>query len=106
MGTYAVINLCRGLKHLEAFIHISTAYSNPYLKTKVEEVFYPTKNLDGLKLAELMATIGEIKFDAVGGEMMDGFPNPYCFTKNLAEDLVHKWADGLPVAVFRPSLSE
>lgn len=33
-----------------------------------------------------------------------GFPNTYCFTKNLAESLVNDYRDKLPIGIFRPSI--
>jgi nucleoside-diphosphate-sugar epimerase len=35
-----------------------------------------------------------------------GWPNTYTFTKSLAESLIARYGDGLPVAVVRPSIVE
>jgi len=35
-----------------------------------------------------------------------GWPNTYTFTKSLAESLIAKYADGLPIAVVRPAIVE
>jgi alcohol-forming fatty acyl-CoA reductase len=35
-----------------------------------------------------------------------GWPNTYTFTKSLAESLIHRFGQGLPIAIVRPSIVE
>lgn len=53
IGTKEVINLCREIKELKAFIHVSTAYANCNQLT-IEEKFYepPISGESLLKLSE------------------------------------------------------
>lgn len=38
--------------------------------------------------------------------IIKGWPNTYTFTKQVAEDCVQHFGKGLPVAIFRPSISK
>lgn len=55
IGTKEVINLCREIKELKAFVHVSTAYANCN-QINVDEVFYdpPISGDNLIKLAEHM----------------------------------------------------
>lgn len=41
IGTQSVINLCRQLDKLDAFVHVSTAYCNPNQAVCEEAVYEP-----------------------------------------------------------------
>jgi fatty acyl-CoA reductase len=78
---------------------VSTAYSNPYLKTvpeKVCNVGIPEKwyqqNLDDAVLQSSL------------GKALKMFPNTYSFAKNLAEGIVEDYSKKLPVSIVRPSI--
>lgn len=49
MGTYRVLQLAEQMKRLEAFVFVSTAYSQSY-QFDIEEKFYPT----GYKIFDLI----------------------------------------------------
>lgn len=106
MGTQGVVDVCRRVKKLDAFVHVSTAYSNSHLKTTIEEKIYEVQSLGGPEALQLLKMVGDEKMDAISDELVKGYPNTYCFTKNLAEDLIAKEAMGLPVAIFRPAISK
>lgn len=106
MGTQGVVDICRRVKKLDAFVHVSTAYSNSHLKTTIEEKIYEVQSLGGPEALQLLKMVGDEKMDAISDELVKGYPNTYCFTKNLAEDLIAKEAMGLPVAIFRPAISK
>ncbi|KAM7348540.1 putative fatty acyl-CoA reductase CG8306 [Cochliomyia hominivorax] len=103
-GTLQTLLLAETFKHLKVFMHISTFFSNPYL-TKVEEKFYepPMNWRYCLNLVE-RKDISEEQLDAITRKLIIGFPNTYCFTKNLTESLVNDFKHKLPVGIFRPSI--
>lgn len=103
-----VIDICKGCKNLKAFIYVSTAFSN-CIYEHIEEKVYPVP-LSHKKLTELVSAMDQlnmsneekIKFTKI---VIGKFPNTYCFTKAVAEDLVNKSAKELPVSVFRFSIA-
>lgn len=107
LGTQSVIRLCHRMKNLFAFVYVSTAYSNPFVVgAEIEEKFYEPPILGAPEALQLLGSIGDETLDAISGELMKEFPNTYCFTKHLAEDMIRKEGVELPVAVFRPAISE
>ncbi|KAM7348539.1 putative fatty acyl-CoA reductase CG8306 [Cochliomyia hominivorax] len=103
-GTLQTLLFAETLKHLKVFMHISTFFSNPYLE-RVEEKFYepPMSWRFCLDLVE-RNDISEDQLDALTRKLIMGFPNTYCFTKNLTESLVNDYKHKLPVGIFRPSI--
>ncbi|XP_021182232.3 putative fatty acyl-CoA reductase CG5065 [Helicoverpa armigera] len=99
-GTENVIELCRRLKKLQAFVHVSTAFTNSDRK-EIDEVVYPMpiKLEDARKVAESFSHKERI-IDVFLGKK----PNTYTFSKAFAEEQVMKQSEELPVAIVRPSI--
>ncbi|XP_075158474.1 fatty acyl-CoA reductase wat-like [Haematobia irritans] len=103
-GTLETLRFAENLKRLEVFMHVSTFYSNPYLEF-VEPKSYesPMDWKFCLDMAQRNDIPEEI-VDILTRKLIIGFPNTYCFTKNLAESLVNEYQCKLPVAIYRPSI--
>lgn len=101
-GTKEVVQLCKEVKSLHAFVHVSTAYANCN-RNKIDETFYKPK-ITGENAIKLSECLDEKILDTITPELIKGFPNTYTFTKNLAEDYVKTHAQGLPCVVFRPAI--
>ena len=54
-GPRQMLKVCRQMKHLEAVVHVSTAFCNPE-KEEADEVIYPSpdQTIDPIKLVELI----------------------------------------------------
>ncbi|XP_005186314.1 putative fatty acyl-CoA reductase CG8306 isoform X1 [Musca domestica] len=103
-GTYEVLKLAEKLKNLQVLMHVSTFYSNPYLRF-VELKIYQSP-MDWKFCLDLCyrTDISDDMLDTLTRKLIVGFPNTYTFTKNLAESLVNDYKHRLPVAIFRPSI--
>lgn len=109
MATKHILDLAMDCKHVESFTYVSTAYSHCYNRD-IEEKFYPAPA--DLKLVQKMIDTdistpgglpeGEIK------TILGKWPNIYCFTKSMAEDLVRQYGEKAPFgcAVYRPSIGK
>lgn len=80
-------------------VHVSTAYSNPYLKDVPEDVCkidlpdnWNHQIPDNDELNRILQR--ELK----------KYPNTYTFTKNLAEQIVKEYSKKLPISIVRPSI--
>ncbi|XP_020803442.1 fatty acyl-CoA reductase wat [Drosophila serrata] len=102
-GTLEAIKFAEGLTGLRAFVHVSTFYSNPYLK-RVEPKYYSSPMDWRLCLRLLDEVPDEEMLNALTRKLIVGFPNTYTFTKNLAESLVNDYRHRLPMIVYRPSI--
>ncbi|XP_075988922.1 fatty acyl-CoA reductase wat-like [Anticarsia gemmatalis] len=101
-GTREMFKLARGCGKLKAFVHISTAYSNCPQRV-IEEKFYDSP-LPGDKLIDLVETMDDKIINNITPGLLGDFPNTYAYTKAAAEDIVQTYSQGLPVALFRPSI--
>ncbi|KAH8383343.1 hypothetical protein KR009_008052 [Drosophila setifemur] len=103
-GTRLMIQLAKDMKHLEAFVQISTAFSN-CVATNVEERFYP-ENLacSSEKVLAINELMSDEVLDKMESVMLGSFPNTYTYTKALAEDVIRREAGDLPLCIFRPAI--
>lgn len=104
-GTYESMKVAQTLEKLELFAHVSTFYSNPYLKY-VDSKLYPAV-MDWkavLKLAN--SNIPDEIIDIMTIKYSNIFPNTYTFTKSLAEHVVNEHRHLFPTLIYRPSIGE
>ncbi|XP_053949561.1 fatty acyl-CoA reductase 1 [Anastrepha ludens] len=102
-ATYEALIFAEKLKNLKIFLHVSTFYSNPYLK-RVEPKVYESP-LDWRMCLEMLKDDGKRDtLDVLTRKLIIGFPNTYTFTKNLAESVVNDFRNRIPVGIYRPSI--
>ncbi|EDV48802.1 fatty acyl-CoA reductase wat [Drosophila erecta] len=103
-ATRLMLQLAKQMKHLEAYLHISTAFSNCVI-FRIKEQFYPEHLTCGsdavLAMSELLS---EQMMDKLAPTLVGDFPNTYAYTKALAEDVILRESGDLPLSVFRPSI--
>lgn len=101
-GTKELLNLARKITNLKVMAHVSTAYSNCN-RLYVEEKFYdPIKNYEDV--LELISSKNDQELQDMTPEIIGDLPNTYAFTKSLAEDVIRREAQDLPILVFRPTV--
>lgn len=101
-GTKYMLDLAKGCKHLELFIHVSTAYAFPHEKILYEKPYPPPANPN-----EVLNGLSWISDDALEGfskKILGNCPNTYTFSKALAEDLVNQEVGKMPVIIIRPAV--
>jgi len=102
VGVKRMLELARQLPHLEAFIHVSTAYANCDQKL-IEERVYPT-TLHPAKLIDAVEWMNDDVLDTLSPKLVQPRPNTYTYTKAMAERILEEDAADLPVAIVRPSI--
>lgn len=100
LGTRRVIQLCHEIKNLKAFIHVSSAYVNSML-FDVDEKIYPAP-ADVKEVLKMVEEFSEKELEEETPKILGNHPNPYTFTKHLAEHEVGNAS--LPSAIVRPSM--
>ncbi|XP_075741669.1 putative fatty acyl-CoA reductase CG5065 [Rhipicephalus microplus] len=100
-GTRRVLDLCKRMPKLCAFVHVSTAYCNCD-KPDVQEVIYPPplgseKVIKAIECADKNA-------ERCPQSRLFGHPNTYTLTKSLAESLLLEERGHTPVSIVRPSI--
>eukprot|EP00058_Branchiostoma_floridae_P015494 XP_002600982.1 hypothetical protein BRAFLDRAFT_79185 [Branchiostoma floridae] len=102
IGTRDVIALCHKLKHLQAFVHVSTAYANCD-RSYIEETIYPPP-VQPQKLIDALEWMDDTMVTKLTPDLIGKRPNTYTFTKACAEYLLTQEAADLPLSIVRPSI--
>ncbi|XP_016948114.1 fatty acyl-CoA reductase wat [Drosophila biarmipes] len=103
-ATRLMLQLAKEMKHLEAYLHVSTAFSNCII-FRVEEKFYPEHlTCDSEKVLALSELLDEQTLDKLTLTLQGDYPNTYTYTKALAEDVVLRESGDLPLSIFRPGV--
>uniref|UniRef100_A0A8C9UKV5 Fatty acyl-CoA reductase n=1 Tax=Spermophilus dauricus TaxID=99837 RepID=A0A8C9UKV5_SPEDA len=101
-ATQQLLHIASQMPKLEAFIHISTAYSNCNLK-HIDEVIYPC-SVEPKKIIQSMEWLDDAIIDEITPKLIAGRPNTYTYTKALGEMIVQEEGSNLNVAIIRPSI--
>ncbi|KAJ3651264.1 hypothetical protein Zmor_017314 [Zophobas morio] len=101
-GTRDLLKIAKQCKHLESFVHVSTAYANCN-QSEIKEVFYKLP-ITADELIEMVETTPEKTLIEETPKIIQGWPNTYTFTKAIAEDVVSHYGRGLPVCMVRPAI--
>ncbi|XP_076256706.1 putative fatty acyl-CoA reductase CG5065 isoform X1 [Rhynchophorus ferrugineus] len=102
-GTRETVLLAKAMKHLELFLHISTAYCQAD-KQVIEEKIYPTAadQNESIKLAE---NCDSHTLSILTSKYIHPLPNTYTFSKALSEQVINDLCNGqIPAAICRPSI--
>ncbi|TWW64778.1 Fatty acyl-CoA reductase 1 [Takifugu flavidus] len=102
IATQQLLSLAKQMHHLEAFIHISTAYANCNRK-HIDEVIYPPP-VEPRKLIESLEWMDDGIVRDITPRLIGDRPNTYTYTKALAEFVVQQEQDKLNIAIIRPSI--
>ncbi|XP_049883826.1 putative fatty acyl-CoA reductase CG5065 [Pectinophora gossypiella] len=98
-----LMDICDRLPNVEAFIHVSTAYSNAE-RDAIEERIYPAP----APLDQLLALVDAAPpqlLTEITNKYISPKPNTYTFTKAIAENVVQQHGNqGYSVAIFRPTI--
>ncbi|KAK5637932.1 hypothetical protein RI129_012227 [Pyrocoelia pectoralis] len=101
-GTNGLIEIAKRMKHLESFVHFSTAFSQ-CIRNQTDETFYPcTENYQDLIV--MANTLSVEKLNEMTPAILGKYPNTYTFTKSVAEDLIRRKGTNLPMVIVRPSI--
>lgn len=100
LGTRRIVQLCQEIKNFKVLVHVSSAYVNSTLYD-VDEIIYPAP-ADVNTFLKLVSSLDTATLDAKTPEILKDHPNPYTFTKHLAEHEVLN--GGIPASIVRPSM--
>lgn len=103
LGSYRLLELAKEMKSLLSFVHVSTAYCQE-IGTVMEERGYATDH-DPLNVIQMTKVLDNACMELIRPILMKGnHSNTYTYTKSLAEALVRKYENILPVVIARPAI--
>lgn len=89
---------------LQSVVHVSTAYSNPYLQNVDEQVYGSTSELDHQMFMNGVDVLPDNFVDTIAERFNRHHPNTYTLTKQMAEQIVVDYHEKLPICIVRPSI--
>ncbi|CAH0383941.1 unnamed protein product [Bemisia tabaci] len=99
-----ILDMAEAMKNLKAFVHVSTAFSQVHRGTEcVTENFYPGPYTEA-EIEALLQSADDYTIACLTSQVLNKSPNTYVLTKAMAEDMIRKRLDSLPIAVYRPSI--
>ncbi|XP_049638841.1 fatty acyl-CoA reductase 2-like [Suncus etruscus] len=102
IATQQLLRMASQMTSLEAFIYISTAYSNCNRK-HIDEVVYPCP-VEPRQIIASMEWLDDAIIDKITPKLLGEWPNSYTYTKALAEMVVQAEGQNLNMAIVRPSI--
>lgn len=97
-----MVSLCRNFKHLQAFVHVSTAYANCDHSHINETIYKPA--VEPQKIIDVLEWMDDEMVELFTKKLLKDKPNTYTYTKQLAEWVLLTEGADLPIAVVRPSI--
>lgn len=105
-STRELLLLAEEMKHLKAFIHVSTAYCNSDKQNKyvIEEEIYPSRG-DWREAIDLIEQGDKNITDILSHKYIHPHVNTYTYAKSLGEHVVKDLCYGkIAAAIVRPSI--
>ncbi|KAK2580053.1 hypothetical protein KPH14_012337, partial [Odynerus spinipes] len=100
LGTGRIVRLCKEIRDLKALVHVSSAYVNSVLQDVHEKVYPPPADVN--QVLKLVKELDDKALEDATPQLLGDHPNPYTFTKHLAE---HEVVNAhLPSSIVRPSM--
>ncbi|KAI7899488.1 male sterility protein-domain-containing protein [Cokeromyces recurvatus] len=94
LGTLRMMDLADECKHMEAFVHMSLAYTDPNLPDgHIQERVYPMQVGDPEELLREIVDLELQDIPKMTQRILAHYPNTYTFTKSLTEHLILKRVD-------------
>ncbi|XP_036149633.1 putative fatty acyl-CoA reductase CG5065 [Monomorium pharaonis] len=101
-GTKKILDLAKEMKHLQAFVHLSTAFCHVDQKELGERTYdAPDNPYDVMRLVQWL---NDDAIDLITPKLLHPHPNTYTYSKRLAETLVAEAYPNLPCCIARPSI--
>ncbi len=83
-------------------MHVSTAYINANRNYAAEKIY--ELSIQPSKLLDAVEWMDDEMFDILTKKLINDRPNTYTYSKALAEHLISEEANGIPLAIIRPSI--
>ncbi|CAH0546044.1 unnamed protein product [Brassicogethes aeneus] len=101
-GTKRVLEVCKNIQKLDAFVHFSTAFCSVDIEVFEEKVYNSPH--DPSNIMNVVTWLHPEALEKATPYILDQHANTYTYTKRLAEQLVAKESPNMPVCIIRPSI--
>ncbi|XP_067132219.1 putative fatty acyl-CoA reductase CG5065 [Centruroides vittatus] len=100
--TKNVVEVCRQIKNLVAFVHTSTAYSFCNRKEVDEKIYTMARSYEEFK--NIAKVENNASVEITEENLLENRPNTYTLTKAITEKYLNDFCRDLPIVIVRPSI--
>lgn len=101
-STKDLLEIAKNMEKLQAFVHVSTAFSFCAGRKVIEEKLYEPP-ISASSLITVMDQLDHTTIDKITPQLLDVYPNTYVYTKAVTEGIFSSKLN-LPIAIFRPAI--
>ncbi|XP_065220998.1 fatty acyl-CoA reductase wat-like isoform X2 [Planococcus citri] len=102
-STSDLLDIAKGIKNLQVFVHVSTAFSYCAEHNTIEEKVYEPPMFPQ-NILSIVDHLNDTILDRITPRLLGPYPNTYVLTKAIAESLCLHKNTGIPITVFRPAI--
>jgi len=102
--TRRIVKLLTRCRHLESFVHVSTAFVNSHNHCDVIEEKIYRRNVDYRNFEKSLKFMNDEQLAGMLPQLLDGLPNTYTLTKAWAEEAVLEECGEIPCCMVRPGM--
>jgi len=103
--TRRIMKILKRCRHLESFVHVSTAFVNSNNHCDVIEEKIYRRRINYKDVEKSLKFLNDKQLAGMLNELLDGLPNTYTLTKAWAEDaIVAECGPQIPVCIVRPGM--
>ncbi|KAL5239952.1 hypothetical protein ACI65C_007362 [Semiaphis heraclei] len=99
-STRDLLLIARRMHRLKSFVHVSTAFANPNQPVTEEKIY--ECHIQGDVLINLVENMSDSLLNSITPECLGAWPNTYTLSKCVAENLVKKYGQNMPICIARP----
>lgn len=105
LGTLRLFSLAKKFKHLNSFIHCSTAYVNCNRRGMIDETL-PPLSFDPEEMVRMIMSKHKSQIDTLTNTLLTKYkyPNTYTFTKAISEHILSLRRGNIPLFFVRPTI--
>jgi len=103
LGSLQLLEVAKGCRNLEAFIHVSTAYVNCDRQGHIMEEL-PPLTFNPEEMVQLILQMQPNELEKATPGIIGTYPNTYTFTKAMTERILEKRRGNIPMAFVRPTI--
>lgn len=102
IATKMLVEIAQKFRHLEAFVYVSTAFSNVHIKI-INEVIHES-DFSWQEAIKIVDSLDQEKLNWLLKRSQKHFPNTYTYSKHLAEKFINEKSSEIPAVILRPSI--
>ncbi|OQR94316.1 fatty acyl-CoA reductase [Thraustotheca clavata] len=105
LGAMYMMEFGKRIKNVISYVHVSTAYVNSNQRNcSLDEKLYPLDFDPEAAVNAVAKATSPHEIEKLHLNLIGTYPNTYTLTKSMAEHIIVKYREHLPLVIFRPTI--